>query len=104
MAAGDITLTTPISLAVLRADRIVIERTHVTVEYFDANGHTARTVFRNGISRGFTVSGGNIVETTANTPTGFTDARNALTLTNAKVTALTNLARTTGLLPAGTVE
>jgi hypothetical protein len=106
MAAGDFTFTVPLSLASLRADRIVIERTRVTVDYFDNMGRPFSVCYRNGVSQGIAVVAGQIRDgIDIPTPTGFTQAIGALTVTNAKMTALTALGVTLGTLSAtGTVD
>lgn len=95
-AAGDVTRTAPPTEPELRVDRVCIDRApYVAVTYCD--GRRCRdVVFRNGTSSGFSDDTGQPVN--VSTPTGFTDALTALTITNAKRTALTALARTSGAL------
>lgn len=95
-AAGDVTRTSPPSYPTLQMEEFCVRQGLVSIFYRDDGGKTRQVEMRNGTSTGWNDDTDTPVR--VSTPTGFTDALNALTITNAKRTALTAAARNAGAL------
>ncbi len=104
-APGDVVPTSPRTDTGLTLDRVCFDADgpHAQLVYRDGFGASRIAVVRNGTSHGFNYATGAPLNVA--TPSGFTDFRQAIGITNAKMTAAVDGLKTAGVIAVtGTVQ
>ena len=103
-APGDVTLTAPRIDTSFQLEEICLNRApYAAVRYRDGSGRLREVVIRNGESTGYDYAADRAAR--ISTPTGFTDFRASLGVTNARIKAAVDAAKASGVLVVpGTVQ